>query len=92
MSLKDMIGDSLKAMISIKGSKAEWNSVTEAWRKMKDTADIRDHLQKAVGIASFCMKREALELVKFGKMDHLKPLVSDKDTSGCTRPARPIGS
>jgi hypothetical protein len=48
--------------------------VCEAWRNLSD--DQKTYLNNAVGILSWATKREILEIIKFGNMDHVTPIFS----------------
>jgi len=74
LDLKGVIGNLIKVFGSMKGSKTEWSSVCDAWKKLEGDAKVGINACK--GIVGWGVKREVLEIIKFGRMDHLKPIFS----------------
>jgi hypothetical protein len=73
-SLRSNVNAFTKIFTSMKGSNIQWSSVCEAWRNLDD--DLKKYLTDMVGVVSWAAKREVLEIIKFGNMDHLTPIFS----------------
>ena len=74
-TVKDMralLQNYMKVRGSMKGVRSEWNFVMQSWRQLWNSEDV---LSKRAGVIAYILKREALELVKFGKFDTLSEIV-----------------
>ena len=71
--LKARINCVVKVLGAMKGMRSEWSSVIQAWRQL--TRDFPGNIEKALGIVSFLIKREVVEVSKFGKLDGVAELM-----------------
>ena len=70
----------MKVIGSMKGVRTEWTFVMQSWRQLWNSEDV---LSKRPGVIAYILKREALELVNFGKFDTLSEIVClDKSAWG----------
>ena len=71
--LKTVVSNISKLFGSMKGVKTEWSSVMASWRALPDP--MRSELKVLPRVVGYIVKREALETVRYSKIDGLRPLL-----------------